>query len=217
MSFVKQALSVIGVAFLATLIAGIVGFLNEVHLEVSFDKLKDFNPTDLKSYANLVTKLRVDLETAKDQEYVAYWMDDDNGAPKVRSSKISYKNFGISSRIAGKLVDDDSAEYAITGYYNSNRLLFVHHGSQFGTGTYILNQTQLNGINGNVYAGYGIFEDISTGTSAVHVLQCPFVMIAEPDASGKYPSVDVATKAFPFLGIACKEFPMPKSITTAEN
>ncbi len=217
MSFLKQALAAVGIAILATLIAGVVGFLNEVHLEISFDKLKDFKPTDLASYTKLGTSMRVDVETANDQDYVAYWMDDDNGKPKVRSSKISYKNFGIRSRIAGKLVDDDGAEYAITGYYNSNRLLFVHRGAQSGTGTYILDQTQLDGINGNVYAGYGIFEDVNTGSSAIHVLQCPFVMIAEPDASSKYPSIDVATKAFPFLGAACKEFPMPKSITTAEK
>lgn len=218
MSFLKQALVAVGVAILATLITGVVGFLNEVHLEVSFDKLKDFKPTDLESYTKLGTALRVDFETAKDQEYVAYWMDDDNGKPVVRRSKISYKNFGIRSRIAGQLVDDDGAEYAITGYYNSNRLLFVHRGTQSGTGTYILDQTQLDGINGSVYAGYGIFEDqISTGSSAIHILQCPFIMIGEPDASSKYPSIEVATKAFPFLGVACKEFPMPRSITTAEK
>jgi len=217
MSFLKKALAVICAAVLGTLIAGVVGFLNEVHLEISFDKLKDFKATDLESYTKLGTALRVDVETAKDQDYVAYWMDNDNGKPQVRSSKTSYKDFGMRSRIAGKLIDDDGAEYALTGYYNSNRLLFVNRGTQSGTGTYILDHTQLDGINGNVYAGYGIFEDISTGSPVIHILKCPFIMIAEPDASSKYPSIEVATKAFPFLQVACKEFPMPESITTAEK
>jgi hypothetical protein len=215
MSFLKQALVAVCIAVLGTLIAGVVGFLNEVHLEVSFDKLKDFKATDLESYTKLGSGVRFDVETAKDQDYVAYWMDNDHGKPKVRSSKISYKNFGLRSRIAGKLVDDDSVEYAITGYYNSNRLLFVHRGPRFGVGTYILDQTQLDDINGNVYVGYGIFEDWITG--AVQILKCPFIMIAEPEASSKYPSIDVATKAFPFLGVACKVFPMPENVTTAEK
>jgi hypothetical protein len=217
MSFLQKALAAICIAVLGTLIAGVVGFLNEVHLEISFDKLKDFKATDLESYTKLGASMRVDVETAKDQDYVAYWMDDDNGKPQVRSSKISYKNFGIRSRIAGKLIDDDNAEYAITGYYNSSRLMFVQRGAQSGTGTYILNQVQLDGINGNVYAGYGIFEDVDTGSPAVHILKCPVIMIAEPDASSKYPSIEVATKAFPFLGVACKVFPMPESIMTAEK
>jgi hypothetical protein len=217
MSFLKKAILAVCAAILGTLIAGGVGFLNEVHLEISFDKLKDFNPTDLASYAKLGAGMRVDVETAKDQDYVAYWMDDDNGKPQVRSSKISYKDYGIRSRIVGKLVDDDGAEYVMTGYYNSNRLLFVNRGTQSGTGTYILDHTQLDGINGNAYAGYGIFEDVNTGSPVIHILKCPFIMIAEPDASIKFPSIDAATRAFPFLRVACKEFPMPKSITTAEK
>ena len=74
MSFLKKALIAVGIGVLGTIVAGVVAFLNEVHLEVSFDKLKDFKVTDLASYTKLGTALRIELETAKDQDYVAYWV-----------------------------------------------------------------------------------------------------------------------------------------------
>ena len=73
------------------------------------------------------------METAADQDFVAYWTDDDKGKPIIRKSTISYKNFHLNNRIAGKLVDeDDKAAYAITGYYNSNKIVFSHRGPLHG-------------------------------------------------------------------------------------
>src|SRR3979490_1160819 len=131
---IKQVLIAIGLGVLATIGGGVIAFLNEVHLEVSFDKLKDFKVTDLASYVKLGTALRFELETAADQENIAYWVDDDGGKPIVRKSEISYKNFRLNNRIAGTLVDEDNhANYAITGYYNSNKMVFSHRGPLYGT------------------------------------------------------------------------------------
>ena len=219
MSFLKKALIAVGIGVLGTIVAGVVAFLNEVHLEVSFDKLKDFKVTDLASYTKLGTALRIELETAKDQDYVAYWVDDDIGKPVIRSSTISYKNFRLNNRFAGKLVDDDDhAEYAITGYYNSDRLVFTHRGAQSGVGIYILDLIPLDGINANVYAGFAIIDDVVTpGASTYRVLQCPFMMIEQEAAASKYPSIDAAKKAFPFLAGACAPFQMPANITMAQT
>ena len=59
MSLAKQAVLAVALGVLATITAGVVAFLNEVHLEISFDKLKDFRATDLASYAALGTALKL--------------------------------------------------------------------------------------------------------------------------------------------------------------
>jgi hypothetical protein len=214
---IKQVLLAIVLGVLATIGGGVIAFLNEVHLEVSFDKLKDFKVTDLASYVKLGTALRFECETAADQEYVAYWVDDDDGKPIVRQSDISYKNFRLNNRIVGTLVDrDDEASYAITGYYNSNKLVFSHRGPLKGTGVYVLDLIQLDSVNRTIYAGYAIMDDqIRRGSVKYQVLQCPFVMIDGTTALKKFPTIEDAKKAFPFLGGACTPFEMPENVTVA--
>lgn len=214
---IKQVLLAIALGVLATIGGGVIAFLNEVHLEVSFDKLKDFKVTDLASYVKLGTALRFELETAADQEYVAYWVDDDSGKPIVRQSDISYKNFRLNNRIVGTLVDkDDDASYAITGYYNSNKMVFSHRGRLQGTGVYVLDLIQLDNVNSGIYAGYSIIDDqIQHGSNKYQVLQCPFVMIDGTTALKKFPTIEDAKRAFPFLGSICTPFKMPENVTVA--
>ena len=216
MPTVKQALGAIGIAIAATLIAGIVAFLNEVHLEISFDKLKDFRATDLTSYAKLGTALRFDVETAVAQDFTAFWVDDENGKPILRKSSVSFKNFRLSNRIAGKLIDaDDKIGYAITGYYNSNKIVFAHRGPISGTGVYMLDVIPINDIPSLAYAGYAIIDEGDPGSRLTRMMQCPFIMIDEAAASKKINSNDAALKAFPFLGTACILFNVPDNVTAA--
>jgi hypothetical protein len=217
MSRIKQVLLAIGLGVLATIGGGVIAFLNEVHLEISFDKLKDFKVTDLASYVKLGTALRFELETAADQEYIAYWVDDDDGKAVVRRSGISYKNFRLNNRVAGNLIDDDDhASYAITGYYNSHKIVFSHRGPFQGTGVYILDLIQLDNITRNIYAGYSIIDkQVERGSTKYQVLQCPFVMIDETTALKSFPAIADAKKAFPFLGGVCTPFKMPGNVTAA--
>ena len=216
MPTIKQALAAIGIGIAGTVAAGIVGFLSEVRLEISFDKLKDFKWTDIATWRALGTALKFELETAADQDFIAYWVDDDDGKPVVRRSSISYKNFRLNNRVAGKLVDDDNqAAYAITGYYNSNKIVFSHRGPLYGTGVYILDLIQLDNITRHVYAGYAIIDDQDRGSATFRVLQCPFIMIDEVAASKSFPTIEAATKTFPFLANACTVFKMPGNVTAA--
>jgi hypothetical protein len=216
MPTIKQTLGALGIAVAATLLTGVVAFLNEVHLEVSFDKLKDFKSTDLESYAKLGTALRFDVESAVAQDFVAYWVDDERGKPIVRKSSISYKNFRLSNRIAGKLIDDDDKQsYAITGYYNSNKIVFSHRGPISGTGVYVLDLVRIDDLPGRTYAGYAIIDEGQSGSRMTTMLQCPFVMIDEDLATKKVVSNEAAIKAFSFLGTACTPFNLPENVTTA--
>lgn len=217
MPSIKQIAIAFGVALAATIITGFVAFLSEVHLEISFDKLKDFNATDLASYARLGAAVRFDLETASPQEFTAYWVDDDEGKPVIRKSDISYKNFHLNNRISGELVDeDDHATFAITGYYNSNRIVFSHRGPISGTGIYILDSVQVDGITAPVYAGYAILEEVKrSGSSETWILQCPFIMIDADAAAKKVASIDAARTTFSFLNGRCTSFNMPHTVTTA--
>jgi hypothetical protein len=214
---IRQVLIAIGLGVLATISGGVIAFLNEVHLEVSFDKLKDFKATDLESYYKLGTKFRFELETATDQDYVAYWVDDGDGKPIIRQSDISYKNFRLNNRIVGTLVDrDDDASYAITGYYNTDKMVFSHRGPLKGTGVYIFDLIELDGVYRSIFAGYAIIEDqIKPGSAQYQVLQCPFVMIDQMTALKKFATIEDARKAFPFLGVACAPFKMPENVTLA--
>jgi hypothetical protein len=212
---IKQVLVAVGLGVLATIGAAVIGFLNTVHLEISFDKLKDFKVTDLESYYRLGTSFRFELETTADQEYVAYWVDnDDAGRPVVRRSSISYKNFRLNNRVAGVLVDDDDqSSYAISGYYNSHKIVFSHRGPFDGTGVYMLDLIQLSNIKGRIYAGYSIIDDqITPGSTKYQVLQCPFVMMEETTAIR---SIEDAKKVFPFLRGECAPFKMPENVTVA--
>ena len=49
--------------------------------------------------------------------------------------------------------------YAITGYYNSNKIVFSHRGPLQGTGVYILDLIQLDNFTRQIYAGYAIIDD----------------------------------------------------------
>ena len=208
MSFGKQIVLAVALGVLATTTAGIVAFLNEVHLEISFDKLKDFRATDLESYSALGTALKVELETASDQEYALYWVDrDDSGKREVNQGKIIYRDFRLHNRISGKLIDDDNAEYAVTGYYNSQRRVFSYRGDQTGIGVFILDEFQVSGMSHSVFAGYAIFE-----AGDRQLLKCPFIMLDE-QSTKKFNS---AEDKFPFLREECTAFTMPISVTVSQ-
>jgi hypothetical protein len=218
MPTIKQILSVFGIAVLATSVAGIVAFLNEVHLEISFDKLKDFRATDLASYAKLGAALKFEIETAGDKEFTAFWVDDDHGKLVVRKSDVSYKDFHFTNRIVGRLIDeDDKTAYAITGYYNDNRVVFSHRGPISGTGVYILDLFPIDDIPGLIYGGYTIFEDVPKSRNIGHAVRCPFIMVEEAIATNRFTSIDAVRKAFPFLNTACISFEMPIDLTAAST
>jgi hypothetical protein len=216
MPTIKQILATLGVAVGATIVAGVVAFLNEVHLELSFDKLKDFRITDLSSWTKLGTSLRLDLDRASAEDFVAYWGDIDGGKTIVRQSSIGYENFRNRNRIRGQITDvDDKQTYQLTGYYNDGRVVLTHRGPITGTGVYILDRMQIDSLSIVAYAGYTILEDqVTPGAAGVKLLQCPFVMVDET-AAKKFPTLDAAKAAFPFLGKSCTPFEMPVDITVA--
>jgi len=218
MPSIKQIALIVGGTIAVSIVGAIVAFLNEMHLEVSFDKLKNFKATDVASYADLIRAIKVELEIASDQDFVAYWVDDDSGKPIVRKSDISYKNFRLNNRIAGRLTDqDDRASYSITGYYNDKRIVFSHRGPISGTGVYILDLIPITGVITPTYAGYEIIEDtVRPGSTQSRLLQCPVVMVAETTAAKAYPSEEVARKAFPILNSACSEFKMFSNAVTEQ-
>jgi hypothetical protein len=193
-----------------TLITGVVGFLSAARLEISFDKLKDFQPTDLKSYKALGTSVRFDFEMSNPREFVVFWGEYEDGKTRIRKSDVQFKKFKLSSKIQGEFVDRVDAEsisYNIVGYYNSNRIVFSHRGPISGLGIYILNAIQLNGMSGEAYAGYMIVEDIkSLSTQDRWITQCPIVMIQEGASAKKYPTIDAAKAEFPLLQTNCSEF-----------
>jgi hypothetical protein len=209
----KQIAVVVLVAIGGTMLAGVVAFLNEVYLEISFDKLKDFKVTDLESWRRLGTSLKIDLETASPQDYVAYWVDDENGQPLVRKSSISYRNFLQNKRMSGVIADDDdTTPFALTGFYNDNRTVLMHRakGIGGGVGVYILDRLQFDSLSIVAYVGYGIIEDIvGPDPRNAKLLQCPFVMIGEVTASTKVTSAEAAKTVFPVLNKSCVSFAMP--------
>jgi hypothetical protein len=196
---------------LATLFAALLAFLSEVHLEISFDKLRQFKATDLSSYSELLTAVTLAAELTTQQEFTAFWVDDDQGKHVVRSSDVLYKNFRLNNRMAGKLVDkDDQAAYAISGFYNSNRLVFAHRGPISGTGVYILDVVRMNDVTSPTYLGYSIMDnDVAAGSAVSRMLRCPFAMMEKNAALRKAPDFDAAQRLFPPLREKCAAFSMP--------
>jgi hypothetical protein len=217
MSWIRKALLAFGAGLALTIVGGIVAFLNEVHLEVSFDKLKDFKATDLASYARLGTALKFDLETAEPEEFVGYFVDDDEGKPEIRKVSVSFKNYRLRNRLSGDLMfEDDHSDFAITGYYNNDRIVFAHHGPISGTGVFILDSRQI-GLTKAIYVGYAIVEELKhTGSSETWILQCPFLMIDEASAVEKFGSIEAARTAFPILSTNCTPFAMPPNVIKSD-
>lgn len=232
MPTLKQILAAIGIAILLGIVTGVVGFLSSARLEVSFDKLKDFDPTSLKSYGALGTSVNVDLELSEPREFVAYWGENANGKTVIESGAISFSNFKLSSRIEGVIRvkigegivrPKGNIEYKIVGYYNSSRIVFSHRGSISGVGVYILDVFQITGMEHEVYVGYVVSEDSKTeGQDETWVTQCPIVMIEQSDAAKSKLSLDSSStptekkleavqKAYPVLRTECHEFKMPHS------
>lgn len=214
MPTIKQIVVTVLIAVAGTIAAGIVGFLNEVYLEVSFDKLKEFRITDLSSWKLLGTSVKFNVERGSPEDFIAYWVDVDNGKPIVRRSHVAYQNFRGQSRVRGAIVDDDDkTSYALTGFYNNNRAMLAHRGPISGTGVYILDFFQLDSLATSLYAGYTIIEDqVGPGAGKIKLLRCPFVMLDETTASKKVASIDDAKKTFPLLNRGCTPFEMPTDV-----
>jgi hypothetical protein len=217
MPTVKQIVATLLIAITGTIAAGIAAFLNEIYLEISFDKLKDFKITDLSSWTALGTSVKFNAERASPEDFIAYWVDIDNNKRIVRRSRVSYQNFRGQSRIRGVITDeDDKTPYALTGFYNNNRAAFAHRGPISGVGIYILDFFQLDNLGINVYAGYAIIEDqVGAGASMIKLLRCPFVMTDEAAASSKITSIDIAKATFPMLNRDCTPFEMPADVVPA--
>ena len=208
----KLRKTAIGVVYgvLATLFAAIVAFLSEVHLEISFDKLRQFKMSDVSSYSELFTAVTFAAELTTQQEFTAFWVDDDEGKQVVRSSDVLYKNFRLNNRMAGKLIDkDDRAVYSIGGFYNSNRLVFSHRGPISGTGVYILDIIRIDDVISPTYVGYSIMDNVALGSTEIRMLRCPFAMIDKNAAMRKAPDIESARRLFPALRESCAAFNMP--------
>ena len=68
MPTIKQILWAVAAGILVSLVTAIIGFLSAARLEISFDKLKDFEITDLKSYKALGTSVKFDLQLSEPRE-----------------------------------------------------------------------------------------------------------------------------------------------------
>jgi len=212
MPTLKQILAAIGIAVLLGIVTAVVGFLSSARLEISFDKLKNFDPTSLKSYGALGASVKFDFELSQPREFVAYWGENDSGKTVLQQGAVHFNNFKLSSRIEGVISPKADVDYKIVGYYNSDRIVFSHRGPISGVGVYILNVFQIGGLAHEVYVGYVVQEDIKTeGRKDVWMTQCPFVMVEQSDAAKTYATPEAAQKAYPVLRTECSEFKMPQS------
>jgi hypothetical protein len=215
MPTLKQIFWTLMAGVAVSVIGTIIGFLSAARLEISFDKLKDFEVTDLKSYKTLGTSVKFDLELSDPREFVAFWGEDDKGKTVYRRIDVHFKNFKLANRIEGDITDHTESGdvvYKITGYYNSNHVVFSHRGPQTGVGIYILDEFQVTNVAGAVFSGYTIFEDVPIeGMKTTRLSQCPFVMIETLGTVRPYSTVDDAQKAFSSLRTECTEFKLPES------
>jgi hypothetical protein len=215
MPTLKQILWTVAGGIIVSLVVTTIGFLSAARLEISFDKLKDFDISDLKSYKTLGTSVKFDFQLSEPREFVAFWGENNNGKTVIQTSDVHFKNFKLSSRIEGAITIHRPAgdvRFNITGYYNSDRVVFSHRGPISGVGVYILDLYQVANVTGEVFDGYAIFEDVKIeGQNKVWLTQCPFVMIEQPAAAKPYSTIDDAQKAFSSLRTECTEFKMPES------
>jgi len=212
MPTLKQIIWTVAAGVAISLGATIIGFLSAARLEVSFDKLKDFDVTDLKTYKSLGTSVKFDLQLSQPREFVAFFSELEEGKTVVKESDLHFNNFKLSSRIEGKITDhpkEGDVIYDIIGYYNTDRVVFSHRGPISGVGVYILNSFQLPHVPGEIFAGYAIFEDIIEGTNKTRLTQCPFVMVEQLGSIKPYTTTDDARKAFSLLRTDCTVFNVP--------
>ncbi|HEX2725243.1 MAG TPA: hypothetical protein VHN20_05440 [Beijerinckiaceae bacterium] len=188
-----------------------VGFLNTARLELSFDKLKDFDVLNVNTYNTLGTSLKFDLETSEPMELLVFYNDVDEAKRLVRKSTVSLKNFKLNSRVQGHLVDDDlqKTKFNVTGYYNTERLVLSHRGPFGGLGIYVLEQRQLKDVDYPVFSGFVIMENqLSESARGTSLTQCPCVMVSA-SAPAKYTQVEVAEATYPFLTKGCSQISLP--------
>jgi|GEM_PF-6150884 hypothetical protein len=212
MPTIKQILWAVAAGILVSLVTAIIGFLSAARLEISFDKLKDFEITDLKSYKALGTSVKFDLQLSEPREFVAFWGENDDGKTVVQKSDVHFKNFKLSSRIEGDIsigLKPGDVKFNIIGYYNSDRIVFSHRGPINGVGVYILDLFQVRDFDGEIFVGYSIFEDVK-GQNKVWITQCPIVMIQQTAGAKAYSTIEDAQKAFSVLRAQCTEFKMPE-------
>jgi hypothetical protein len=216
MPSIKQIFWAIVIALGAVAVTGVVGFLSAAHLEISFDKLRDFDATDLKSYKALGTSVKFDFELSQPREFIAYWGENDSGRTVVRKSNVNFKNFKLSSKIQGAIVDETKrgpVSFGIVGYYNSERVVFSHRGPISGVGVYILNTFQIGDERIEAYAGHMIVEDIKgDNQNEIWLVQCPFIMLARDLGEKEFPTIEKAQEAFALLKTQCAEFKVPTRI-----
>ena len=81
MQTIKKVGAGIGIAIITAVIGGIISFLSEAHLELSFAKLKDFKVTEISSYMTLLTSIKVDLEENEPKLYLGYFGELKNEVP----------------------------------------------------------------------------------------------------------------------------------------
>src|SRR6185503_9228595 len=214
MSTARKIASWLGVSVALILTAVIVGLLSEAHLEVSFDKLRDFHVTSPSSYTALLTSVKVDVERNEPERFRAYFGENDNGRTSVSRGDVTFKKFLFSSRIRGTFLDKSTkAIFSIAGYYNDRRLVFAHRGPESGVGIYMLERFEPTGITKSLYAGYTIHEDVKFASkNELWITRCPFVMIEESLAAEKYDNPSAAKAAFPLLASNCVEFKLPTDL-----
>jgi hypothetical protein len=215
MPTLKKISWAIGAGIAISLVTAIVGFLSAAHLEISFDKLKSFDPTDLKSYKLLGTSVKFDFELSQQREFIAYWIEEEE-RPIVHRGDMNFNNFKLTSSIRGEIVEKIGSEtipFRIVGYYNSGRLVFSHRGPVHGVGVYILSSFEVGKVMVEAYAGYAIVETVKEGSqNVVSLLQCPFIMIERGEGEKEYPTVEKAQEAFPLLKTQCVEFKAPRHV-----
>jgi len=211
MGKLKGTLVGILVAALLGIAGVVVGLLNEAHLELSFDKLKGFDPLNVGSYRHLLTSLRFDISESEPQHFRAYFGENVDTRTTLSAADLIYKKFRFSNRIKGSLFDEkEGKSFAIGGYYNDERLVFSHRGQISGVGIYILERFD---EAPPMYMGYYVAEDVKfEGTKDYWTVQCPIIIIEAKIAAQKYPTAQKARDAFPFLGTLCVEFKLPTAL-----
>jgi hypothetical protein len=209
---VKAAVTALFGGVLLSLATAVIGFLNTARLEVSFDKLKDFDPLNLATYKSLGTSIRFDVEISHPEEYTVYSVDIENDSPAAYKSSLSLKNFKLSNRLQGSLTDDRGIIFSVIGFYNSDRIVFSHRGPSRGVGIYLLDAIPVTGMKMPVYLGYQIAENQAVErTREITTTQCPILMLSASDGL-TIPTVQAAAEKFEILKAGCSRFKMETKI-----
>jgi hypothetical protein len=201
---------IIGGFVIAALIPIAFSWFSERQVEVSFDKLDHIQPSNPGSFFKLLDLVGFDLEKNPARSFRVYAGENDNGVTKLRASQLQYRHYYFSRKIRGSLTERDGTVFSVLGFYNDERLVFVHRGPVSGVGTYIVQRFEHADPPGQYFSGYAIFEDQRRETAPDKwITQCPFIMMEEDLAAKKYPTAEKAKERYSFLGSNCVEFKLP--------